>query len=191
MHFLSTSLPPVSILEAERHPDERGYFARTWCERELAEHGLETRLSQCSVSFNHRRGTVRGLHYQAPPHAEVKLVRCVRGALFDVALDLRPDSPTFGRSLGVELTADNGRALYIPAGFAHGFYTLADQTEVEYLISAPHEPRAARGIRHDDPLFSISWPGPVAVIAPRDRDYPLTRPSQFEELRGLSRSHGP
>jgi dTDP-4-dehydrorhamnose 3,5-epimerase len=190
MRFLSTSLPRVTILEAERHQDERGHFARIWCERELAEHDLENGLSQCSVSFNHRRGTLRGLHYQAPPHVEVKLVRCVRGALFDVALDLRPDSPTFGRSLGVELTADNGRALYIPAGFAHGFYTLADQTEVEYFISVPYEPRAARGIRHDDPMFSISWPGPVAVIAARDRDYPLAHSAQFEELRGLSRSHG-
>jgi dTDP-4-dehydrorhamnose 3,5-epimerase len=191
MRFLSTSLPGVTLLEPERHRDERGYFARTWCERELSENGLETRLAQCSVSFNQRRGTLRGLHYQAPPHAEVKLVRCIRGALLDVALDLRPDSAAFARYLGVELSAENGRALYIPAGFAHGFYTLADETEVEYFISTPYEPRAARGIRWDDPLFSVSWPGPVAVIAPRDRDYPSARPGQFEELRGLVKGHGP
>ena len=190
MRFVSTTLPGVMILEAERHSDERGYFARTWCARELAEHRLDPALAQCSVSFNHRRGTLRGLHYQAPPHAEVKLVRCVRGALFDVALDLRPDSPHFRRHVGVELSAENGRALYIPRGFAHGFYTFADQTEVEYYISDPYEPRAARGLRHDDPLFSISWTGPIAVIAARDRDYPPAQPLQFEELRGLVSSHG-
>ncbi len=190
MRFVSTTLSDVMILEAERHRDERGYFARTWCSRELAEHGLDPALSQCSVSFNARRGTLRGLHYQAPPHAEIKLVRCVRGALLDVAVDLRPDSKGFGQHVAVELSAENGRSLYIPRGFAHGFFTLADETEVEYFISAPYEPAAARGLRHDDPLFAIRWPGPVSVIAARDRDYPPARPAQFEELRGLVSSHG-
>jgi dTDP-4-dehydrorhamnose 3,5-epimerase len=185
MRFLSTSLPGVTILEPERHADPRGYFARTWCVRELAEHGLDPALSQCSVSFNHRRGTLRGLHYQIPPHAEVKLVRCVRGALFDVAVDLRPDSPTFGRHLGAELTAENGRALYIPRGFGHGFYTLADATEVEYFISAPYHPDSARGVRHDDPLLRIAWPGPIEVVAQRDAEYPPARREHFEPLRGL------
>jgi len=188
MRFLSTSLPGVMILEPERHQDPRGYFARTWCARELAENGLDPALSQCSVSFNHRRGTLRGLHYQLPPHAEVKLVRCVRGALYDVAVDLRPDSPTFGRHLGAELNVENGRALYIPRGFAHGFYTLSDATEVEYLIGTPYHPEGARGVRFDDPLLGVAWPGPVEVIAPRDVEYPPARKEHFEPLRGLLES---
>jgi dTDP-4-dehydrorhamnose 3,5-epimerase len=190
MRFLPTVLPGVVLLEQERHQDERGFFARTWCSDELAGNGLQSRLSQCSVSYNHRRGTLRGLHYQAPPHAEAKVVRCTRGAIFDVALDLRPDSAAFGRHLGVELSADNGRALYIPPGFAHGFYTLADGAEVEYLISAPHRAEAARGVRYDDPLFGVTWPGRVEVIARRDADYPSASPEQFQELRGLGAAGG-
>lgn len=185
MRFVPTDLPGAWLLEQERHADLRGYFARTWCARELAEHGLETRLSQCSVSFNHRRGTLRGLHYQAPPRAEVKIVRCTRGALFDVAVDLRPDSPGFRRWVGVELTPENGRALYIPAGFGHGFLTLADATEVLYEISEEYSPAHARGVRYDDPLLGIAWPAPVEVIAPRDRDYQDVTVDQLEELRGL------
>jgi len=184
MRFVSTALAGVYVIEQERHGDARGYFARTWCEGELGGAGLETRLSQCSVSFNHRKGTLRGLHYQAPPFAEVKLVRCTRGALFDVAADLRPDSPTFLRSVGVELTPDNGQALYVPRGFAHGFYTLTDATEVEYLISTPYAPEAARSVRFDDPLLGLTWPGPVVVIAPHDRDCADATRAQFEELRG-------
>lgn len=185
MRFLPTSLAGVRMVEQERHEDARGFFARTWCARELAEAGLEPALSQCSVSFNRRKGTLRGLHYQAPPHAEVKLVRCTRGALLDVAVDLRPDSPGFLQSVGVELTADNGRALYIPRGFAHGFYALADATEVEYFISTRYVPEAARGVRFDDSLLGLRWPGEVEVIAPRDRSYPDATRAQFEELRGL------
>ena len=188
MRFLSTSLAGVRILEPERHEDPRGYFARTWCAQELAENGLDPSLSQCSVSFNHRRGTLRGLHYQLPPHAEVKLVRCLRGALFDVAVDLRPDSPTFGRHLGAELTAENGRGLYIPKGLAHGFYTLADATEVEYFIGTAYRPEAARGVRYDDSLFGVAWPGRVQVIAPRDAEYPPALREHFEPLRGLLES---
>jgi len=185
MRFLPTELPGVHLLEPERHTDQRGFFARTWCAQELAAHGLESALAQCSVSYNHRRGTLRGLHYQAPPHAEVKLVRCPRGAILDVAVDCRPDSATFGRHVAAELTPENGRALYIPRGFAHGFYTLQDASEVEYFISVPYHPQAARGVRYDDPLFSVPWPGPVEVIAPRDAAYPLASPGQFEELRRL------
>ncbi|HXX31669.1 MAG TPA: dTDP-4-dehydrorhamnose 3,5-epimerase [Myxococcaceae bacterium] len=185
MRFLPTSLAGAVLLEQERHPDARGFFARTWCRDELAAQGLDAGLAQASVSFNHRRGTLRGLHYQAPPHAEVKLVRCTRGALFDVAVDLRPDSPGFLSWVGVELTAENGRALYIPKGFAHGFYTLADATEVEYLISTPYAPDSARAVRFDDPLLGIRWPGPVEVIAPRDRDTPPSARARFEELKGL------
>lgn len=186
MRFVPIDLPGVWILEQERHADERGFFARTWCARELAEHRLEANLSQCSVSFNHRRGTLRGLHFQAPPRAEAKIVRCTRGALFDVAVDLRPDSPGFRRWVGVELTPENGRALYIPKGFAHGFLTLADATEVAYDISEAYSPSHARGVRFDDPFLRIAWPGPVEVIAPRDRDYPDLSAGQLDELRGLA-----
>jgi len=185
MRFVPTELPGVLVLEQERHPDERGYFARTWASDELAARGLEARLSQCSVSFNRARGTLRGLHYQAPPAAEVKVVRCLRGALLDVAVDLRPDSASFRRWVGVELTPENGRALYIPRGFAHGFFTLLADTEIEYFISDAYRPEAARGVRFDDPFLAIGWPGRPSVIAPRDRDYPDARPAQFDELRGL------
>jgi dTDP-4-dehydrorhamnose 3,5-epimerase len=185
VRFMPTTLAGAYVIEQERHADERGFFARTWCAREFAAHGLETGLAQCSVSFNHRRGTLRGLHYQAPPFAEAKLVRCTRGALYDVAVDLRPDSPTFRRWVGVELTEDDGRALYIPRGFAHGFYALADATEVTYQISTAYQPQAARGVRWNDPFHGVTWPGPVAVIAPRDRDYPDVSPDLLQELRGL------
>jgi dTDP-4-dehydrorhamnose 3,5-epimerase len=186
VRFLPTSLAGVFVIEQERHSDERGYFARTWCVEELAAHGLESRLAQCSVSFNHRRGTLRGMHYQAPPFAEVKLVRCARGALFDVAVDLRPDSPQFRRWVGVELTPENGRALYVARGFAHGFLTLADATEVSYQISAPFRPECARGVRYDDPLFAIDWPRKVEVIAARDRDYPDATLEGLRELKALA-----
>ena len=185
MRFVPTSLPGVHLLEPERHADVRGFFARTWCAGELKEHGLEAELCQASVSYNHKKGTLRGLHYQAPPHAEVKLVRCTRGALFDVAVDIRPDSPSFRKWVGVELTADNGKALYIPKGFAHGFYTLADATEVEYLISTEYRPEAGRGLRYNDAFFSIAWPGPADVIAERDSNYPDATLKALEELRGL------
>jgi dTDP-4-dehydrorhamnose 3,5-epimerase len=185
VRFLPTVVAGAYVVEPERHLDERGFFARTWCAREFAERGLEPALSQCSVSYNHRRGTLRGLHYQAPPFAEVKLVRCTRGALYDVAVDLRPDSPTYRRWVGVELTADGGQALYVPRGVAHGFYALADATEAAYQISSPHEPAAARGVRWNDPLLGLAWPGPVAVVAPRDRDYPDLDESELQNLCGL------
>jgi dTDP-4-dehydrorhamnose 3,5-epimerase len=185
MRFAETDVAGVFLVEPERHPDERGFFARTWCADELRARGLEHRLAQCSVAFNHLRATLRGMHYQVPPHAEVKIVRCTSGALYDVAVDLRPDSPTFRRWVGVELTPANGRALYIPAGCAHGCQTLADQTEVAYQISAPHAPESARGVRWDDPFFGVAWPLPVEVIAPRDRDYPDVVPAALDALRGL------
>jgi dTDP-4-dehydrorhamnose 3,5-epimerase len=186
MRFVPTRLPGTYLIEQEKHADERGYFARTWCSEELARQGLEARISQSSVSFNHRRGTLRGLHYQAPPFAEAKLVRCSRGALFDVAVDLRPDSPNFRKWFGAELTQENGRALYIPRGFAHGFLTLTDATEVDYQISVPYRPECARGVRYDDPFLGIDWPGMVEVIAARDRDYPNVTIEKLQELRGLA-----
>ena len=188
MRFEPTAVAGVLLVEPERHQDERGFFARTWCADELAAAGLDPRLAQTSVAFNHVRGTLRGLHYQVPPHAEAKLVRCTSGALFDVAVDLRPDSPTFRRWVGVELTPESGRALYIPAGCAHGCQTLADRTEVLYHISAAHHPASARGVRWDDAAFGIAWPLPVAVIAARDRDYPDLDPTALDALRGLAAS---
>jgi len=185
LRFVPTRLAGVYLVEGERYADERGFFARTWCAREFAEKGLEPELAQCSVSFNRRRGTLRGLHYQAPPFAEAKLVRCTRGALYDVAVDLRPDSPGFRKWVGVELREGDGRALYVPRGFAHGFYCLADATEVAYQISTPFRPEAARGVRWNDPLHGVAWPGPVEVIAPRDRDYPDVDIRTLRELRGL------
>jgi len=185
MRFLSTEIAGVVLIEPERFSDERGWFARTWATEELAEHGLETRVVQCSASFSPRRGTLRGLHFQLPPFAEVKIVRCTRGAIFDVAVDLRPDSATFRRWVGVELTPTNGRALYIPRGFGHGLLTLLDETEVSYQISAPYSPAHGRGVRFDDPAFGIAWPGEVARISPRDRDYPDLDAAAVEPLRGL------
>lgn len=185
MRFVPTMLAGAFLIEQERHADERGFFARTWCEEEFAERGLDAHLSQCSVSHNRHRGTLRGLHYQLPPYAEAKLVRCARGALYDVAVDLRPDSPAFQKWFGVELTEDNGRALYIPRGFAHGFLTLTADTEVEYFISTPYVPEATRGIRWNDPFCGVAWPAPVEVINPRDKDYPDVTMTQLLALRGL------
>jgi len=170
--FLETALPGVLIVEPEPIEDERGFFARTWCRRELADHGLCPDLEQCSISFNRQRGTLRGLHYQAAPHGESKLVRVTRGAVYDVALDLRPGSPSHLQWCAVTLTAENRRALYIPEGVAHGFLTLCDEAEVFYQISRTHAPEAARGVRWNDPAFAIAWPEPVTVISARDRDYP-------------------
>jgi dTDP-4-dehydrorhamnose 3,5-epimerase len=175
MIFTSTRLVGVWLVETEPHADERGHFARTWCRREFAEHGLDTTLAQASLSYNRSTGTLRGMHYQRAPHAEVKLVRCTRGAIWDVALDLRPGSPSYGRWQGFELTAANGAALYIPAGLAHGFQTLAPDTEVFYQISEFHTPEAAAGLRYDDPAFGIAWPLPVSCISPRDAAWPSFR----------------
>jgi dTDP-4-dehydrorhamnose 3,5-epimerase len=185
VRFTAAEIPGVFVLEPDRFHDERGWFARTWAADELGSRGLEAALAQCSASFNARRGTLRGMHYQAPPAAEVKVVRCTRGAVFDVAVDLRPDAPTFLRWTGVELSAENGRGLYLPRGFGHGFLTLADATEVAYFISAPYTPAAARGVRWDDPSLGIRWPGPVEVISQRDRDYPDLDPAMLSELKGL------
>lgn len=170
--FRETALPGVFVIEPERREDRRGFFARTWCEQEFAAHGLNPRLVQCSVSVNVLRGTLRGMHYQAPPHAEAKLIRCTRGAIWDVALDLRPESPTFLRHVGAELTGANHLALYIPEGVAHGFQTLDDNAEVLYQMSAAYAPDAARGVRFDDPAFGIRWPIPEPILLDRDRNYP-------------------
>jgi len=168
-----TVLPGAFILEPQPHADERGLFARTYGEREFRELGLEPCGRQWSVSYNKRRGTLRGLHYQADPHGETKLVRCVIGAVWDVIVDLRPDSPTRGKWAGVELTQANRLALYIPKGFAHGFQTLADDSELLYGITPDYVPEAARGIRWDDPGVSIAWRLPPVNLSPRDAALPL------------------
>ena len=176
MIFKPTSLSGVVVVEPERHADERGSFARTYCADEFRANGLDSRIAQCSTSFNGRAATLRGLHYQREPYGEVKLVRCTRGAVFDVAVDLRADSPTYCRWVGVELTAENGRALYVPEGCAHGFLTLVDGSEVYYQISQPFRPEAGAGVRWDDPAFGVAWPFAPAVIADRDATYPDYQP---------------
>jgi dTDP-4-dehydrorhamnose 3,5-epimerase len=173
VRFEETALPGAWLVDLERHEDERGFFARTWCADELAAHGLEAKVAQWSISFNEARGTLRGMHWQEPPHAEVKVVRCVRGAVYDVIVDLRPESPTFRRWLAVELDEANRRSLYIPEGFAHGFQTLSDGAEVLYGISEPHAPGFARGFRWDDPAVGIEWPqAEERVISERDLSWP-------------------
>ena len=172
MRFEATKIPGVVVVEPDLLGDERGFFARVWCRRDFADHGLRAELAQCSLSWNRRKGTLRGMHLQLAPHAEAKLVRVTRGAVFDVAVDLRPDSPTFRRWFGCELTEANRRMLYIAEGLAHGFLTLAEGTEVVYQISEFHHPEAARGVRWDDPAFAIDWPGRPVVISERDRSYP-------------------
>lgn len=172
MRFTETKVAGAFLIEPEPIADERGFFARTWCRSEFAEHGLNSELAQANISFNARKGTLRGLHYQAPPHAEAKLVRATGGAIWDLALDLRPDSPSYLAWFGTELSDANRAALYVPEGCAHGFLTLTDDAEVAYQMSAPYAPEAARGVRFDDPAFGISWPGEVVVINERDRTYP-------------------
>jgi dTDP-4-dehydrorhamnose 3,5-epimerase len=173
--FRETPVAGAFVVEPERMEDERGFFARTFSTDEFESRGLDARVDQCSTSFNAVAGTLRGLHYQAAPHGEAKLVRCTRGAIYDVALDLRPDSPSYLRWTGMELNADEGLALFVPEGCAHGFQTLVDASEVLYQISTPYVPDAARGVRWDDPAFAIQWPPPPAggrTISRRDADYP-------------------
>ena len=172
MKFTSTGIGGVWVIEAERLEDERGFFARTWDVEEFAQRGLNPKLAQCSISYNRARATLRGLHYQAAPHEEAKVVRCTAGAIFDVALDLRPGSASFSEWFGIELSAENRRALYVPEGCAHGFLTLDDGCEVHYQISQTYTPEAARGVRWNDPAFAIGWPGEVVVINERDSSYP-------------------
>jgi dTDP-4-dehydrorhamnose 3,5-epimerase len=176
MIFRDTGIGGAWVIEAERLEDERGFFARTWDADEFAERGLNPRLAQCSISYNRSRRTLRGLHYQVAPREEAKLVRCTAGAIFDVVVDLRPESSTFKGWFGVELSAANRLALYVPEGCAHGFLTLDDDCEVHYQISEVYAPEVARGVRWDDPAFGITWPGEVVVMNERDRSYPDFRP---------------
>jgi dTDP-4-dehydrorhamnose 3,5-epimerase len=173
MTFTETSIPGVLIVDCDVFADERGSFSPVWLPAPLQARGLETTIAQCSFASNRRRGTLRGLHYQAPPHEEVKLVAAVRGALFDVVVDVRRDSPTYRHWVGVELTADRRRMLYLPRGTAHGYQTLTDDVDVFYFVSAPYMPDLQRGIRWDDPALAIEWPlGPPTVLSERDRHLP-------------------
>jgi dTDP-4-dehydrorhamnose 3,5-epimerase len=172
MIFTETKLKGAYIVDIEKLEDERGFFARSWCRKEFEVHGLNTQLVQCNISFNAKEGTLRGMHYQAQPFEEAKLIRCTRGAIHDVIADIRPDSTTFGQYVGLLLTADNRRMLYAPEGFAHGFLTLEDDTEVFYQMSEFYAPECAKGFRWNDPAFRIEWPAVLQVISERDRSYP-------------------
>jgi dTDP-4-dehydrorhamnose 3,5-epimerase len=173
MIFTETKLRGAYVIEPEQLHDERGFFARTWSAEEFLARQLNVTLVQCNTSGNKRKGTLRGMHFQSAPHEEVKLVRCTAGALYDVIVDLRPNSPTWGQWVGVELTRQNLRMLYIPEGFAHGYQTLADDTDVFYQMSAYYHPESVGGVRWDDPTIAIDWPLDVSVISPRDQMLPL------------------
>jgi dTDP-4-dehydrorhamnose 3,5-epimerase len=172
VRFVETGLPGAFLIEIDALPDSRGWFARTYCEREFREHGIDCRFVQCSISFNERKDTLRGMHYQAAPAEEDKLVRCTRGAIYDVIVDLRHGSATRLKWFAAELSETNARALFVPKGFAHGFKTLLGASEVSYQISALYDPGSARGVRWDDPALGIVWPGGEPILADRDRSYP-------------------
>ena len=175
MRFVPTPIDGVVVVELEPRVDERGWFARVFCADEFSEHGLGGHIEQVNMSLSHKAGTLRGLHYQVPPAAESKLMRCVRGALFDVAVDIRPDSPTYGEWFGMELSVDNGSALFVPPGCAHGFQTLVDDTVALYPVSAAYRPELERGISHADPEIGIRWPHDVKSMSRRDRSLPFLR----------------
>lgn len=178
MIFRESKLQGVFEIHLEPQPDERGFFARAWCEKEFEAHGLNPRLVQCNVSFNRRKGTLRGVHYQMPPHAEAKLVRCTKGSIYDVVVDLRRESATFKGWIAAVLTAMNHNMICVPEGCGHAFLTLEDETEVFYQMSEFYDAESARGVRWDDPAFQIVWPGEVEVISERDRTYP-----NFEQVQ--------
>jgi len=171
MKFIETQLKDAYIIEIEPIEDERGFFARSWCQNEFVKHNLNPNLVQCNISFNHKQGTLRGMHYQEKPHEEAKLIRCTKGAIYDVIIDLRQQSLTFKQWIAVELTADNHKMLYVPEGMAHGFQTLCDNTEVFYQMSEFYHPECARGIRWDDKTFDITWPKIPFCLSERDANY--------------------
>lgn len=172
MKFTETVLPGAFVIDIEVIQDERGFFARRWSRPEFEEYGLNANIAQCSVSFNQKRGTLRGLHYQTKPHEEAKLVWCISGAIHDVILDLRPISSTYKKWIAVDLTAANRKMLYVPEGFAHGYQTLEDDTEVSYQISESYQPEYAKGVRWNDPVFEIDWPLPDRIMSERDKNFP-------------------
>jgi dTDP-4-dehydrorhamnose 3,5-epimerase len=184
MIFSETKLKGAYVIELNKLKDDRGYFARAWCQREFEEHHLNSRLVQCNVSNSEIKGTLRGMHYQMP-YPETKLVRCTRGAVYDVMVDLRPDSPTFLQWVSEVLTPDNGKMMYVPHGFAHGFLTLEAQSMVFYQVSEFYYPEYYCGVRWDDPLFNIAWPSEVNAISERDEAWKLAKADQFSFLAGM------
>jgi dTDP-4-dehydrorhamnose 3,5-epimerase len=173
MIFTKTELPGAFIIDLEEKPDQRGFFARTFCAQEFADHGLKPTVAQCNLSFNHIKGTLRGMHYQLLPAAETKLVRCTQGAIYDVIVDMRPEFPTYLSHIGLELSAENRRALYVPEMFAHGYQALTDGAEVVYQVGEFYTPGYERGLRYDDPLLEISWPLAATEMSDKDRNWPL------------------
>ncbi|KHD05766.1 dTDP-4-dehydrorhamnose 3,5-epimerase [Candidatus Thiomargarita nelsonii] len=177
MRFITTPLVGAYTIELEGKGDERGFFARFFCKKEFEQLSLATDFVQINNSLSAKKGTLRGMHYQLPPASEVKLIRCIQGALYDAIIDIRPDSPTYRQWFGVELTSNNRKMLYVPQGFAHGFITLEDNTELLYLVSSYYEPQAERGIRYNDPLFAIDWPVEPVVVSDKDRNWPDFNPA--------------
>ncbi|MBD2359712.1 dTDP-4-dehydrorhamnose 3,5-epimerase [Anabaena sp. UHCC 0399] len=173
MIFTTTELKDAFIIDLEEKSDNRGFFARTFCAQEFAAHGLKPVVSQCNLSYNYQKGTLRGMHYQLKPAAETKLIRCIKGAIYDVIIDMRPESPTFLSHIGVELTSDNHRALYVPEMFAHGYQALTDDAEIVYQVGEFYTPGYERGLRYNDPFFNIDWPLEVTVISEKDANWPL------------------
>jgi dTDP-4-dehydrorhamnose 3,5-epimerase len=173
MLFTETKLKGAFIIDLEHREDNRGFFARTFCANEFEQHGLKPSVAQCNLSFNHKKGTLRGMHYQTPPAAETKLIRCTQGAIYDVIVDMRPDSPTYLSHIGVELTAENRRALYVPEMFAHGYQALTDGAEVVYQVGEFYTPGYERGLRYNDPILGIEWPTEVTVISEKDAAWAL------------------
>lgn len=176
MIFKETTLPGAYVIEPERINDHRGFFARVWCKKELQQHGLNNELSQSNIGFSYRKGTVRGLHFQRIPHAESKIVRCTRGSIFDVIVDLRPESSTYKCWFGVELSDENRKMIYVPEGMAQGYITLQDNTEINYHTSEFFNVEAASGVRFDDPVLGIQWPLAATVVSEQDRNWPLMKP---------------
>ncbi|MEN4006854.1 MAG: dTDP-4-dehydrorhamnose 3,5-epimerase [Methanobacteriaceae archaeon] len=177
MKFVETKLKNAYIIELERLEDERGFFARSFCQQEFEEHGLNFLIAQCNISFNKKRGTLRGMHYQVAPYEEAKLVSCIKGEIYDVIIDLRPDSPTYCQWVAVELSSEDYKILYVPEGFVHGFQTLEDNTTVYYQMSEFYHPESARGMRWDDKAFSIEWPIPNPIMSEKDKNF------QFIEIK--------
>ncbi len=188
MRFVETSIAGAMVIEPTPHQDERGRFMRAWCTQEFSQHGLNFLPVQANMGLSARKGTVRGMHFQVEPAPEAKLVRCTRGAIFDVVLDLRPGSPSYGKWYGTELTADNGRMLYLPELCGHGYQTLEEGTEMHYMTSAFYTASAVRGARFDDPAFGIEWPLEVTVVSEQDRNWPLIERQEDEDERRYSAS---
>lgn len=185
MIFTKTNIEGVAIVDLVVKRDDRGFFARSFCREEFIEIGLEPMVEQCNLSFNHKKGTIRGMHIQIAPHPEAKYVRCIRGAVLDIIVDMRPGSPTRFQHVAVELSQDNRRGLYVPPFFAHGYQTLTDDAEVSYQVSGGYAPQAERGLRYNDPVLQLPWPLPVTVISDKDRSWPLLRdrdPAEFDHI---------